>query len=169
MYQTELIEKEVTIKELLKYYNKDKVEGYCKNCQNYKKIWSCPPHDFDPYDFLCQYKSAQVYCKKVIFNKDLSQDEVLDIFQKERRKFSDHLMSLEDNSLALIAGNCYQCEICSRQKNEACILRDKRRYSLEALGLMVGDITENIMKVPLQWGKTNKSNYLVTVGALLKK
>jgi len=109
-----------------------------------------------------------LFALKVFLPENTDKDQVLEIFQNQRRAFSDELMSKEDNSLALIAGNCYQCETCERVYNKPCRLKDKMRYSLEALGLKVGDITSDLMDIELKWSKGGKGDYLVTVGALLK-
>ncbi|MCH4889667.1 hypothetical protein EZV73_18945 [Acidaminobacter sp. JC074] len=168
MIKTELIERKVTIKSLLDFYDLDKVEGYCKNCENYNQIWSCPGHDFNPYDYLSQFDTAHLYALKIYLPEGADKDQVLEIFQNERRAFSDKLMTKEEETVALIAGNCYQCETCERLYNRPCRLKDKMRYSLESLGLKVGDITSDLMGIELKWSKGGKGDYLVTVGALLK-
>ncbi len=168
MYNTEWIESSVSMDTLLKYYDSNKVENYCMNCQNYNKIWSCPPHKFNTYEYLNSYKTVDLYAVKINIDADTSKEEVLDIFQNERRKFGNRLMSLENNSVALIAGNCYQCTTCKRQSGESCILEDKKRYSLESLGLIVSEITSNLLGIELKWSEEGEETYLVTVGALLK-
>lgn len=168
MYTTEWIENKVSIDTLLKYYDHMKVENYCKNCENYQRIWSCPPHNFNTYDYLKAYKWADLYALKINIPAGTSKDDLMSIFQKERRAFGNKLMAMEDNSHALIAGNCYQCNVCMRQENKACILKDKRRYSLESLGLIVSEITSNLLGIELKWTEEGQSTYLVTVGALLK-
>jgi len=168
MVRTELIKKQVTMKGLLKFYDINKVENYCKKCENYMKIWSCPSHDFDPYEYLNKYTTVDLYALKLYLPQNINKDEVLELFQKERRIFSDMLMSLEDKSEALIAGNCYQCEVCERVHNKPCILKEKMRYSLESLGLKVSEITSDLMDIELIWSKDDIPEYLVTVGALMK-
>lgn len=168
MYTTEWIEKSVTIDQLLQYYDNEKVENYCKNCENYNRIWSCPPHYFNTYEYLTGHKSADLYALKINLDAGLSRQVVMDIFQKERRSFGDKLMSMEDKSTALIAGNCYQCKVCKRQDNLPCVLEDKRRYSLESLGLIVSEITAGLLGIEIEWAKEGEATYLVTVGALLK-
>jgi len=171
MYSIEKITKQVTIDNLLVHYDGDKVENYCKNCPNYNKIWSCPPHNFNTYDYLRQYNDVKLYAVKIVFEDEtLTKEQRLDIFQKERRRFSNELMSLEDDySEALISGNCYQCEICQRTVDKPCILEKKRRYSPESLGLIVGEVTSKLLGVELDWTKKGLMSNLTTVGALLIK
>lgn len=171
MYTIEKITKQVTINSLLAYYDGDKVENYCMNCPNYNNIWSCPPHNFNTYEYLTQYNDVKLFAVKIIFEDEtLTKEQRLEIFQKERRHFSNELMSLEDDtSEALISGNCYQCEVCQRGENKPCILEDKRRYSPESLGLLVGEVTSKLLGIELDWTKNGLMSYLTTVGALLIK
>lgn len=171
MYTIETISKVTSIEDLLKYYDNEKVENYCKNCQNYNNIWSCPPHNFNTFDYLKQYNQVNLHAVKIIFeDSSLTKEDRMEIFQKERRLFSDRLLSMEkDHTRALIAGNCYQCQVCNRQKKQACILKDKMRYSLEALGLIVGDVTSHLLNIELEWSSDGLSSYYVTVGGILKK
>lgn len=169
MHKIEMFQKEITVDQLLTFYNHDKVEGYCKHCQNYGKIWSCPPHDFDSYEYLVTFKSILIMGAKITFIDEISKEERLEIFQDERRKFSDKLMAMEDNSIALIAGNCYQCKTCSRLKSQPCILHEQMRYSLEALGLMVGEISKQVLNIELKWTSHGKNDYWMTLGGLLTK
>lgn len=168
MYFVEFIEKEMTIKELLSFYEVNKLNCDCKTCPNYNRIWTCPPHDFNTYAYLNHYSTVQLYIAKI--NLDVSKvkkEDVADIFNRERRVFSDRLIALETStSEALIAGNCYQCEICQRSLEKPCILEDKKRYSLEALGIKVGMLSKHA-GVELKWLKGEISPYLVTVGAIL--
>lgn len=170
MYTVELIEKELTMSELLTFYDDEKVTASCKNCPNYDRIWSCPPHQFNTYDYLKQYERVHLYLGKINLDlKVVQKADIRGIFDQERRKFSDHLLSLEtEESVAVIAGNCYQCDVCMRIKGEPCILKDKKRYSLEALGLKVGEVAK-FAGVELKWSKGEISPYLVTVGAIFLK
>lgn len=170
MYSVELITKEMTLETLLTFYDHKKIEGFCKKCNNYNNIWSCPPHNFNTLNHLKQYSRATIILRKINFDLDkVNKDDVMAIFQKERRLFSDELLGREEEGTeVLIAGNCYQCETCNRIHNKACILQDRMRYSLEALGLSVGDLCE-YCGVKLHWSKGEISPYIVTVGGILKK
>ena len=35
----------------------DKFLGYCQQCENYNRRWSCPTFDFAPMDIRRRYKS----------------------------------------------------------------------------------------------------------------
>ena len=49
------ITKVITMTQLFEYYRQEEVEGYCKTCPNYDKIWSCPPYDLDVIEPLKSY------------------------------------------------------------------------------------------------------------------
>lgn len=174
LFTLEIEYKLVTIDILLDYYNLEKIEGYCKNCVSYNKMWSCPPHDFDPYKYIKKYNYAYIISGKIILNKDEFNDnykeQINEVFQNARIEFSDKLIDLEkdfDFSEALIAGKCYQCEMCTKEINKPCILKNKLRYSLESLGLIVDEITTDILKQEIKWIKDDIPDYLLAVGALL--
>lgn len=163
-----MIDRIVTIDTLMTYYDAKKVENYCMNCPNYNRIWSCPPHNFNTEAYLRKFETAHLYALKIHIPKGTSKEDMLDIFQKERRAFSDMMMEKENDGVALIAGNCYQCQVCSRTEGRPCVLNEKKRYSLEALGLIVGDISSQLLGIELKWSKGEEASYLVTVGAILK-
>lgn len=163
-----MIERVVTIDTLMTYYDAKKVENYCMNCPNYGRIWSCPPHEFNTEAYLRKYEMAHLYALKIHIPAGTSKDDIMTIFQRERRTFSDWVIKKEAGGTALIAGNCYQCEICSRTEGKPCILKEKKRYSLESLGLIVGDITSQLFDIDLKWPEEGQESYLVTIGAVLK-
>ncbi len=149
-YKFEINKKLVDINLLLKYYNKEKVEGYCLNCPSYNKNLSCPPHSFNELDYLKKYKYVYIVSGKVVIDKSKVKETDIDtteIFEEARREFSDLLIKEELNhfdSKALIAGKCYRCEICTKADGEVCLFKNKIRYSLESLGLMVSELTKDV-------------------------
>lgn len=169
-YNFEINMKLIEMDLLLKFYNKKEVHGYCLSCPDYNKNWSCPTHDFNEYEYLKKYKYAYIISGKINTQKELNEREVIKKFESERRIFSDLLMDEEkyhNDSIALIAGNCYKCDNCSKLDGKECILKDKMRYSLESLGLKVSDILKEILNQEILWVKEKKTDYLLTVGAIL--
>ncbi len=175
-YNIEYKENLITIDQALEFYNINKVSEYCKECTNYSKIWSCPPHDFNPKKYLKSFNKILIVSGKIVLDKKAFTDgyksEINEVFQIARREFGNKIILLEDdynNSEALIAGNCFQCNKCKRETNEKCILKNNMRYSLEALGLMVSEITSKVLEQEIIWIKDEVPDYLLTVGGLLMK
>lgn len=166
-FQIKRTERIVTLETLYKYYEPERVEGYCQGCQNYGKIWSCPPHAFDTQTFLSRYRYALIIGEEVFSEEGVP---ITDTFQKSRRQLGDELIELSKGGPfeVLIAGNCYLCEVCQRTENKPCIQPSKCKYSLESIGFLVGDIAEAILNEPLKWGKSGEEpKSLMTVAAIL--
>lgn len=148
-----------TMETLYQYFKPIEVEGYCAACPNYGRIWSCPPFDFDVKSYLAPYTHVLIIGVKTTD------------FEATRRQFGDILkqlsaLSTKLNSLeVLIAGNCYDCEVCTKVEGGTCILEEGTKYSLEALGFHVGDICEKLLDAPLDW--SGNDGTFMTVGAVL--
>ena len=148
-----------TMETLYQYFKPIEVEGYCKACPNYGRIWSCPPFDFDVKSYLAPFTHVLIIGVKTTD------------FEATRRQFGDILkqvsaLSTKLNSLeVLIAGNCYHCEVCTKVEGGTCILEAGTKYSLEALGFHVGDICEKLLDAPLDW--SGNDGTFMTVGAVL--
>lgn len=176
-YEMKLNHRKIRIEELLSHYDWKKVEGYCKNCRNYDKIWSCPPFHFDSYDYFKQYSSVIIYSGEISFNIESLEDEferskkVISIYDRGRKVFGEFLKNMESSyqvSEALIAGHCYLCDKCKRIEGQKCPFSDKIRYSLEGMGVLVSSLLTEVLNKELQW-KSKKSNKLTVVGAILIK
>jgi len=151
----EVLWTQIPMRTLFEYYKPTEIQGYCEACPNFNRIWSCPPFDFTAHKYLKDYDRVLLIAVKTR------------TFEETRRNFGDCLISISENSPyeALIAGNCYQCDACTRQSGETCVKGRRLKYSLESLGFHVGDICEHILKSPLDWNPDHP-NY-TTVGALL--
>jgi len=57
--------KQIPLKEMLTSYKYEEVRGYCSNCSNYKKNYSCPDFKFNTPDYLELYKHATVIMTQV--------------------------------------------------------------------------------------------------------
>lgn len=174
MYSIEIQKKKVETNKILEFYNNKKVEKYCSNCKNYNRIWSCPPHNFDSELYLKQYKYILIISGKIILDKESFsnnfREEIISEFDKARKEFSKMVIDMEKlypNSEAMISGGCFRCKVCKREINEHCILSNDKRYSLESLGLMVSDITSDILNLEIQWINESVPDYLLTVGGIL--
>ncbi len=158
---------------IFKFYEPIRVEGYCKLCPNYNKLWSCPPHGFNADTYLESYDYVLLVGEKIV-RKDKSQAETSmnTHFQEVRRQLGDQLIKLsESNDVeVLIAGNCYLCEDCLRIEGKSCRYENRMKYSLESIGFLVGDIASELLGIELEWPESGKeATSLMTVGAIFAK
>lgn len=144
----------------------------CKECGNYGHVWSCPPYDFDPMDIWNQYATIRLY-GRMLLPQPQSQDidDALRALRLEKEQLLKELLFAETQfpgSLALTAGSCSVCAICSRKSGGACRFPEKMRYSIESLGGDVGLTADRYLGQPLLWIKDAKlPKHLMLVGALL--
>lgn len=175
---------ETTIDNLLKFFKKSTIRGYCKNCPNFQKVWSCPPYDFSEEEYIHNYKFAYIigaklnysdireYVDKLICN---SMDNIhisTDIYYKLREIVDKNMFSMENlynDSKILLGGKCTLCNECAREKNSPCLHKDKLRYSLESLGFEVSSITENILKDKIIFTGDSLPPYCLSIYALFSK
>lgn len=170
--------KKISTEKLLEFFEKDFVESLCMRCPNYSKIWSCPSFNLDIVKYFSKYRyayiiGAKVYYKDVAdyYNSDDDLNKIInDVYNNARSIFDKQLLNIEldnDDSKALYAGRCMICEKCSREDNKPCLHYDKMRYSLEALGINVSSITENVLEDKILWNKDGLPEYCLLIGAVL--
>lgn len=150
--------------------------GYCRDCPNCGRYWSCPPYDFDPRDIWARYQGLLLFMRKVVFRKDR-------LFPGERRAFEQtelpvikaamnrDLLALEEvrpGSLALFPGRCEWCPSCARLTGGPCRSPERMRWSVESLGGDCGGAIERYFGETLQWAQGNRlPEQLLFLGGLL--
>ncbi len=150
--------------------------GYCQDCPNYGRFYSCPPFDFDPLALWQRFDAIRLYAKKLVFVKDR-------LFPGERRAFEAtelpkvkgdlvrELLAMEaetPGSLALFAGKCGLCPVCARTEGQPCRTPNRMRYSIEALGGDCGGALERYFGETLQWASGNRlPEQIILLGGLL--
>lgn len=175
-YEMTISNQKINIKELLNHHDFQKVVGYCKSCPKYDKIWSCPSFDFSTYDYLNKFSAAIIYSGEIIFDLstgdyDKNSNKKRQIFDHGRKVFREFLMTIEKRtheSEALIAGHCFLCNQCTRIQGKKCIHPKEIRYSLEGMGIEVGNLLKTVLNKELAWD-LQTTNQLITVGAVLIK
>jgi predicted metal-binding protein len=180
MYTIETAISKIKIEDLIKnYYDRERVEGYCKKCSNYNMIWSCPPYDFNTEEYLRRFENIHIVGTKVIFDestiKRIKTKEEIYRYSFEatitvRKKVYDELIKLEDEYLGskiINSGNCSICGKCTRSQNIKCIHEDDIRYSLESLGFDVEKIAKDLLKINLKWPSDKLPEYLTLASGLL--
>jgi len=163
---------QIRIEELLPYLKSDEVEGYCRNCPKYGAAWSCPPHTFEPDQWVRTFNFAVLMVYRIQLDPMCGRDEMMDQYYRQRSCVNQVVRLLESiypDSVSLYAGHCDACETCKRLEGEICAFPEKCRYSLESLGFKVSDITEGFFGISLQWAKDKMPDELLTVPALLLK
>lgn len=152
---TEYFIKQITIEQLLSHYHPEEVEGYCKSCPKYDKIWSCPPY---VTDVLTPLKSYDTILILGVETKD---------FGLTKKAIAEAMNDIASKMPVgvLIAGNCAVCKPCTKVEGAPCAYPDQMKYSLESLGFHVSDICEHVLNKPLVWDNDNPS-YLAVAGIM---
>ena len=155
---------------------------YCKQCHNYDRTWSCPSFDFDPVDYLKEYKTLRVigwkinipeeYRLRVYSNKE--QNLMMENLLAGPKKDLDRdMLALEreyPGSRALSGGSCLYCKPseCAKVEGKPCRFPEKMRYSIEALGGNVGLTVTRYLGQKLEWiEKGRLPRYFMLVAGLL--
>ncbi len=150
--------------------------GYCQDCPNGGRYWSCPPFDFDPLALWRRHGAIRLYARKLVFARGR-------LFPGQRRAFETNelpklkedmareLLAMEaetPGSLALFPGKCEWCPVCARVQGQPCRTPDRMRYSIEALGGDCGGALERYLGESLQWSEDRRlPEQIILLGGLL--
>lgn len=181
MYHTEIYIKPSTIEELKNnFWDIEKFEGFCKQCRNYGKLWSCPPYNFSIEEYVDRYKYVYIVGVKIVFDEDtlssINTKEKISSYTNKtlhfmKNKMMNEMLKLEKlypNSTSLSAGGCNLCENCSKLKNVQCIHPDLMRYSLESLGFDVGGVSSKLLNFELKWAtETRLPDYFSLIAGIM--
>ncbi len=131
----------------------ERIRKYCEEnqCGSYGKNYTCPPNvgSFDQIrERLKNYSQGYLfqYSRELDLKKDVKK------LLKSKYDFHRIILKIEDymqkegiaNTWGLIGGNCGLCDICSIQKDKSCRHPDKARTSLEAIGINVVGLLDNL-------------------------
>lgn len=179
LYRTEKYKADIEVQKYIsEFVNADKFIGYCKQCTNYDRKWSCPSYDFDTADYWAQYDKLHIMGLKIIFNKDLSNDKynlqkvMRECLYNERYALDSAVLSMEKrlNGRGLYAGSCIICRSvpCKRLVEDPCRHPEEMRYSLESLGADISSTCKELLGIELKWGEKNKlpEYYTLVCGVL---
>lgn len=162
--------KEIPQKIFNRYHLPEEILGYCMQCPNYGKYWSCPPHSFDTKSYFGKFNHFYVTGIKVYLNPLLEKNEQLEAYHREKIALNQLLLDYEDQldgATVLISGHCWHCKACKRNKGNECRNPDKMRHSLESLGIKISSIIANHFNDQLQWKKESMPESLYVVQAIL--
>ncbi len=141
---------------------------FCKECKNYKSVWSCPPFDAGccrGAHNLEEFSVATIIGVKINLDEEMRQKAkneeernilIRDILSKVRREFDRELLALEQKitpSQLYYAGSCRLCAPgeCTRVEGQACRYPEKMRTTLEAVGFDMGRTTSELLGVEMKW------------------
>ena len=121
-------------------------------CRNYNKSWSCPPACAPLEDIS---ERAKKYSGGIIvqtvgdLEDSLDWDGIMETGAQHKENFGkmrEELSKKHPGSMAMGAGKCELCEICT-YPDEPCRFPDKMETSMEASGLFVSKVcTDNDLK-----------------------
>lgn len=181
--RTERFENTVSVEEYMeKCVNVPEFLEYCKQCNNYGTVWSCPPFHFQPEDYWKKYRKFHIVGMKIYLPEKLlvgtyTKEERAEIFEKilypKKEELNEELFAMEKEypgSVSVSGGSCRQCGEgnCARKEDAPCRFPEKMRYSVEALGGNVGLTVTKYLYQELQWIEEGKlPEYFMLVGGLL--
>ena len=130
-----------------------RIRTFCEEnkCGSYGKNYTCPPNagSLDEIrERLESYSHGYLfqYSKKMDLKKDWKKlIKSKDDFHKMILKIEDYMKKegIED-VWGLIGGNCGLCDTCAIQEDKPCRHPDKARMSLEAIGIDVVGLLDNL-------------------------
>ncbi len=162
---------QITVDRLIeRYIDVPKFLSACQSSPNYGKVWSCPPYDFDPVEYLKGYKILDLAGVQV--RTGAGEDAGM-AFERASDALGDALLKDESSApdrMALLAGKCRWCKSCTRGAGEACRHPDRMRYSIESLGGDVTGIADELLSMPITWQTDPTAPAILTlVGGILRK
>lgn len=150
----------------------------CAECPGFGKRWACPPYDFDPADIWSAYSSILLLAEKVVIPEhkrrvDDARAAYEELLKPVKRKLMDELYELEKatpGSLALSAGGCDLCAVCTRPEGKPCRFPEKKRCSIESIGGDVAGCLGKYFGESVLWAENGLlPEHFIIVCALLKK
>ncbi|MFD3156372.1 DUF2284 domain-containing protein [Haloimpatiens sp. FM7330] len=177
--------REISMKQFMYYCNIKYINAFCKECSNYNKVWTCPPHNIDVIDMLKEYNQCYLVATK-IYTNDLPQSiqSLVDndpyniilateaIMKDVRNKLDKVLLNVENHipqSRAILSGKCLLCDMCSRVSDKPCRNPDMMRYSLESFGFDISRICQEIFGIEILWGGYTLPKYIILVSGIMTK
>lgn len=181
MYKTEKLYGKMDMPSFIdQYVDVEEFIGYCRACDSYEKIWSCPEYDFDAMGYWENYGHIHIIGSKIIFDeetvaKERTPEELANYMDQvlgfEKQALAEILYEAESRypgSVSLSAGSCHLCDACEKVYGRPCQYPDKMRYSMESLGANVGKTCSKLLRVELLWAEERKlPGYFVLISALL--
>ena len=161
------------------YVDPPRFLAYCRECDSYGRVWSCPPYDFSVEKLWAKYRTLRLLSRKLTFvpellrrryDKEQMRQLLNDTLYKERADMEGEMFALEaeqPGSLILLPGSCHRCGDgnCTRAEGRPCRDPQHLRHSLESLGGDVGRTAEELLGTPLLWSTEGRLPAYLTLVA----
>ena len=95
-YSVQTIETCVPVAEYLRAcVDVEKFLGFCRECGNYGRRWSCPPFEFDPLELWNRYDTLHLYARVLVPAPGADTDGLLGGMKAEKEGLLGQLLALE--------------------------------------------------------------------------
>ncbi len=153
---------------MMRHHDPERIQGYCRGCEKFGLFWSCPPFESPPLSRLPAWTHALLMTQKTWVDASSTPAALIAQFMASREILSAGMTPAEgDGVVAVIAGHCSGCRVCTRPKGIPCNVPARMRYSLEALGFDITGLAGQLAGETVHWPKSGVPDYLMIVGALL--
>lgn len=153
---------------LVKFMDRDYFYNLCKTqCENFNKNWSCPPNSPAFDEFAKDYQSSLLV---ELTSEVKDGEEFMDAYKVNRDTLEDLLskMQFDFECLKTSCGTCNLCERCALLDNKNCYHPQKMRYSMEAMGMNLDKLSEEIFDHKINWNsEDDKSTICTSIGSIV--
>lgn len=156
-----------------RFYDADRINGYCRQCHNYNRSWACPPFSYDTMAELSKYREVMLIATKIFpIEKDIHASEAIRLIHAERARLEPKLLDKERELCGRsfsFAGSCLHCEgeECARLQGKLCRHPELVRPSLEAYGFDVSRTASELFGIKLLWSHDDRlPDYLTLICGL---
>ncbi len=169
--------KEITIEELNdNFYDKERFQGYCKECGSYDKKYSCPPFSDQVDNLLDNYNYMQLIFAKIDYTdeeiathqgKEKALEYTKETFFPIKIYIHDKLIEMESkltDTYFSAMGSCALCEECEKVHDRDCKYPERMRVSLEALGYDIVGMLKEYFGIEIKWANDGLPEYYTLLG-----
>lgn len=75
----------------MRYYDPERIHGYCRSCDKYSLFWPCPPFDESPLEKLPAWSRAVLITQKTWVDPGSTKESLVDQFLVARQILGDAL------------------------------------------------------------------------------
>lgn len=145
---------------LTKYFEGERLAQTCKiGCPNYGMKWSCPPFASPFSNIVKGYTHAfiLVFSTEMKYYKDVKNKylavKAANVTLKTTIEKCTRDLEVFTEGYALLSGSCRLCKPCQCKEGLPCKHPNKMRYSMEAAGLNVQQLSLDYLEHELLWYK----------------